>query len=253
MRKLVALFALAAFSAGCVTTDRARFMPGPGQTELTRDGRPAVSSAAKNSLALMRTKNRDVQQRSRVPFVVAFQNRSSAPINFNVRDVEAIQTIPGQGDQRIEVITFEKLEQEERTRQVVGAILLGVAAGANAAAAARAGHFQTNTTIYTPRGTYFGTTTGYSPALAAAASANAAAQNNLMISQAVEQGQANMARLENEYVKDHTILPGEWYGGTLAIEAPISGSDEAPKTYQMRIRVGPDVHTFRISQEPNKT
>lgn len=253
MRKIAYVAAVAVIVSGCVTTDRARFTLGPGQSELIRDGRPAVSSVGKNTLALVRTRNRDLQQRARVPFVVAFQNRSSAPLNFNVRDVEVIQTIPNRGDQPIEVLTFEKLQQEERTRQVVGAILMVAAAGANAAAASQAGNFRTNTTIHTPRGTFYGTTTGYSPALAAAASANAAAQNSMMINQAVEQGQANMARLENEYIKDHTVLPGEWYGGVLTIEPPLSGDPAVPTTYNMSIRIGSDVHKFQISQEPNKS
>lgn len=250
MQKTVVVGLVSAVLAGCVTTDRARFLPGPGQTQLTRDGRPAVSSVGKDTLVLLRTQGRDVVQRARVPFVVAIQNRSKEPITFNVRDVEVVQSFADQADRPIEVVTVEKLEQEERTRQVIGAILLVAAAGANAAAASRAGYYRSNTTIYTPRGTIQATTTGYSPGLAAAASANAAAQNSAMIGTAIEQGQENLARLERDYVKDHTMLPGEWYGGLMAIEPPVSGDGAETKNYQLRIRLGRDIHTFRIAQEP---
>ena len=38
-----------------------------------------------------------------------------------------------------------------------------------------------------------------------------------MIETSIAQGQENLARLKNEYIKDHTLLPGEWYGGTVGI------------------------------------
>ncbi len=226
-------------------------MAGPGQTELTRDGRQAVSSTRPRSLALLRAHSRAVNRGQRVPFVLAMQNRSKEPLNFSVSAIEVEQLIEGQGATPLEVMTVEKLEQEERSRQVMQAILIGVAAGANAAAAANAGHYRTNTTIYTPRGTIYGTTTGYSPALAAVASTNAAIQNQMMIDRAVEDGQRNMERLERDYIKDHTILPGEWYGGTLIMAPPMNAESATPKRYTIRVRVGGDEHVFNVMQEPN--
>lgn len=237
--------------SGCVTTERVRFGAGPGQTALQRDGRPAVSSVQRASIAILSTYRREIPYGGRVAFVLGLHNRSGAPMDFRVEDISVIQAIPGRSSQRIEVFTFERLQQEERNRQVAQAILVGLAAGANAAAAANAGHYRSNTTIYTPRGTVYATTTGYSPGLAAAAQANAAVQNAAMVDAAVAQGQANMARLENEYIKDHTLLPGEWYGGVVAIEPPVADDERSrPKTYTMRIRVGGDVHVFEVTQEP---
>lgn len=241
-----------AMLAGCVTTDTVRFSAGQGQTAMQRDGRPAISSIQRNSIALLTRVGREIPQGGRVGYVLAMQNRSGAPIDFTIQGVEAVQTIPGRPDHRMQVISFEQAMQEERNRQIAAAILVGVAAGANAAAASRAGHWRSNTTIYTPRGTYSGVTTGYSPGLAMAASASAAAQNQAMISAAVEQGQANMASLEANYIKDHTVMPGEWYGGRFGIEPPLTDGGATTKTYRLTVRAGPDTHVFDVVQEPTR-
>ncbi|PTM53593.1 hypothetical protein [Phreatobacter oligotrophus] len=252
MMRFAAIFAAAIGVAGCVTTDTVRFSAGQGQTAMHRDGRPAVSSVQRNTIALLTRVGREIPQGGRVGYVLAVQNRSGAPVEFAIENVDVVQTIPGRPDHRINVISFEQAMQEERNRQIAAAILVGVAAGANAAAASRAGYYRQNTTIYTPRGVYSGVTTGYSPGLAMAASANAAVQNQAMVNAAVEQGQANMANLEAQYIKNHTIMPGEWYGGRFGIEPPVSDTSTASKTYRLSVRVGADVHTFDVVQEPTR-
>jgi hypothetical protein len=206
----------------------------------------------KNSIILLSRVGRELPQGQRVGFVVAIQNRTQQPQDFLVQSIEVSQHFPDRPSQPIEVITFEKLQREERTRQVIGAILVGVAAGANSAAASRAGYYRSTSTLYTPQGRYIATTTGYSPVAAAIAQTNAATQNAVMVDAAVSQGQANMARLENEYVKDNSLLPGEWYGGLIGIEPPTYSSTEETKTYSMIIRVGSESHKFDLIQEPNK-
>ncbi|QCI67297.1 hypothetical protein [Phreatobacter stygius] len=241
---------VATMLAGCVSTDRVRFNAGQGQTAMQRDGRPAVSSVQRNTIAILSRMGREIPQGGRVGYVLAVHNRSGGAVDFSIQGVEAVQTMPGRPQHRIAVIPFEQMLQEERNRQIATAILVGVAAGANAAAAANAGNWRSNTTIYTPRGVYSGTTVGYSPGLAAAASANAAVQNQAMIEGVVAQGQANMASLEGTYIKDHTVMPGEWYGGRFGIEPPVSDGSTATKTYQIQVRLGADVHVFDIVQEP---
>jgi len=43
---------------------------------------------------------------------------------------------------------------------------------------------------------------------------DAAVQNEAMIAATVETGQRNMAALEQAVIKDNTLMPGEWYGGS---------------------------------------
>jgi hypothetical protein len=248
----VLCIALAASLGACVATERVIFNAASGQTALVREGRPAISSVSRNSIVLLSRVGRELPAGQRVGYVLAMHSRTGAPLPFEVRNIEAVQTFADRPSQPIEVLTLEKLQREERTRQVVGAILVGLAAGANAASASRAGYYNTRTTLYTPRGTYVATTAGYSPVANAIAQGNAAAQNAAMVDAAVAQGQANLARLENEYVKDHTLLPGEWYGGVVGIEPPAYNQIDETKTYMMSVKVGDDIHRFSIVQEPIK-
>lgn len=243
------LAGLGAILSGCVATETARFVASANQTSMTRDGRAAISSVQKESLMLLSRAGREIATGERVGFVLAIQNRGSKPLDFRVENLRVIQSLPNGGEDEIAVLTYEKLRTEERNRQVARAIFVGLAAGANAAAAANAGHYQSTSTVYTPRGTYTATTTGYSPALASIAQANAANQNAQMIDAAIEQGRANLASLEREYVKDHTLLPGEWYGGLIVIEPPKSEGEGTRKQYRITIRVGTEAHTFTVVQQ----
>ena len=91
------------------------------------------------------------------------------------------------------------------------------------------------------------TTTGYSPTAAAIAQSNANAQNADMINATIEQGRANMAHLERAVIKDNTLLPGEWYGGQLHIQALIS-EQGGQKSYSISVDVGGERHDIQVSQ-----
>ena len=125
---------------------------------------------------------------------------------------------------------------------VAAALLTGVAAGANAYSASRAGYGS----YTTPSGR---TGTFYSPTAAAIAQGTAAAQNEAMISATIETGQRNMVVLEQAVIKDNTLLPGEWYGGQLHL-APPTDQGGAQKSYTIVITVGPDRHVIDVAQGP---
>ena len=148
----------------------------------------------------------------------------------------------------MKVITYEQLVQEERNRQIMSAVVVGLAAGANAASAANAGRYSSNSTVYTPRGTYQVHTTGYSPTVAAIAQSNAAAQNEAMIASTIERGRQNLAALEGGVIKDNTLLPGEWYGGQLHLQPLLSESAGTQKTYTISLVIGSDRHDIDIVQ-----
>lgn len=140
----------------------------------------------------------------------------------------------------MKIVTYEMLVQEEKNRQVAVAVLTGVAAGANAYSASRAG-YGTYTTPSGRSGSF------YSPTAAVIAQGNAAAQNDAMISATIESGQRNMAVLEQAVIKDNTLLPGEWYGGQLHL-APPTDQGGAQKTYTVVITVGSDRHVIDVAQ-----
>jgi len=245
MRKFVALCA-AFLCAGCVTTEPVAFRPTANQQAMFRDGAPAIVSTKPNSIVIARPAARQLQIGGRPVFVLGIYNRSKTPQDFRIANVQVTQVVNGEAA-ALKVITYEELVQEEHTRQVFAAVATGLAAGANAYSASRAGYYNSNSTVYTPRGVYNVKTTGYSLAAAAIAQQTASVQNAEMISATIERGQANLVNLERAVIKDDTLLPGEWYGGQLHIAPLVSGSS-SEKTYTIAIQVGPDRHELNVVQ-----
>jgi hypothetical protein len=242
--------AAAAFCAGCVTTETVEFKPKADQQTLVRDGVPGIVSTRNNSIVIVRPAARQFQIGGRPAFVVAIYNRSKAPEDFRVANVSVNQVVRGT-DVALKVITYEQLVSEEKTRQVIAAVGVGLAAAGNSMAASQAGYYHSNSTLYTPRGAYMVQTAGYSPTAAAIAQSNANAQNAELIGATIERGQANMAVLERSVIKDNTLLPGEWYGGQLHLQPP--NSDDGPvKIYTISVLVGADRHEITVVQgSPN--
>jgi hypothetical protein len=213
---------------------------------MVRDGQPALISRRPSSIVMIRPASRQFQTGARPVYVVGIYNLSGRPIDFRMANVQVAQTV-NQQTVEIKVLTFEELATEERNRQIVAAVVGGLAAGANAYSASRAGHYNSTSTVSTPRGAYQVHTTGYSPTANAIAQSNAAAQNEAMIAATIERGQQNMAALEQGVIKDNTLLPGEWYGGQLHLQ-PLSREGEGPKQYSIALLVGTERHEIDISQ-----
>jgi hypothetical protein len=247
--KLLGVALCALLLSGCVSTEVAHFKAqGPAQQAIVRDGRNAIVSKRKNSIVLVSPATRQFSASERPVYVVAITNLSRAPLDFHVSDVSVTQTQDGVAVATLPVITYEQLVSEERSRQVARAILVGLVAGANASAAANAGYGHTYGTYVTPRG-HVGTFSArtYNPAAAAYAQANAAVENAAMVDGAVEAGRQNLAALEQQVIKDNTLMPGEWYGGQLHF-APPQQTEGKPKTYTITIRVGDDIHEIDVEQ-----
>ena len=211
-----------------------------------RDGQSALVSKKPNSIVLVRPANRQFSSGGRPVFIVAIANTTKQPQDFRVSDVSVMQNVNGE-NAALKVITYEELVNEEKTRQVIAALGTGLAAAGNSMSASQAGYYNANSTVYTPRGTYLVNTSGYSPTAAAIAQSNANAQNAAMIDATIARGQANMATLAREVIKDNTLLPGEWYGGQLWVQPPIDQSGR-PKNYSISLQVGPDRHDITVVQ-----
>jgi hypothetical protein len=235
--------ALSAALGGCVTAgETVSFRASnPQQQAMMRDGQPALASRQKSSLVLVRPASRQLRANGRPVFVVGINNLGKQPVDFRVGQVEALQHVGG-ADFEMKIVTYDMLVQEEQNRQVLAAVLTGVAAAGNAYSASRAGYGH-----YTTPGGRTGTF--YSPTAAAIAQNNAAVQNEAMIAATVENGQRNMAVLEQSVIKDNTLMPGEWYGGQLHV-APPTDQGGAQKAYTIVITVGNDRHVVEITQGP---
>lgn len=246
MRQILVLASALALG-GCVTTETVSYVPKPHQQLLMRDGYNAIVSRRANSVVVLRPVGREIPTHGRPVFVVGIYNHSGKPLDFRVSDVRAVQTV-NQQSADLRVITYEDLVREEKTRQVFAALATGLAAGANAYSASQAGRYHATSTVSTPRGIYNVHTIGYSPTAAAIAQSRASAQNEAMISAAIEQGQANLASLERGVMKDNTLLPGEWYGGQLHLQ-PLMTDSSGRKTYSIAMMVGADRHEIDITQQ----
>lgn len=241
--RTIGIVALCLGVSGCVSTETVAFRTtNPAQQAVMRDGQPALVSRQKSSLVLVRPAARQFQANGRPVFVVGINNIGKGAVDFRVAQVEALQKV-GDAEFPMQVITYETLVQEEKSRQVAAAIITGLAAGANAYGASQAGHGR----YTTPSGR---SGTFYSPTAAAIAQNNAAVQNEAMIGATIEQGQRNMAALEQAVIKDNTLMPGEWYGGQLHLSPPTAPANGSQKAYTIVITVGGDRHVVDISQVP---
>jgi hypothetical protein len=250
MRIVMALACALALSA-CMQ-ETVRFHAKPSQQAVVRDGQPALVSEQKNSLVMIRSATRQFASGGRPVFVVGVHNLTKQPINFQVRNIAATQ-IAGDSGVPMKVHSYEDLVAEERTAQVMTALLVGAAAGANTALASQAAYRTKTTTVYGPTGSYTYQTSTYSPSRAAAAHNRAMRTNVRLIDAAIKDGQANLAALEREVIKDNTLMPGEWYGGMLHLAPPAdAGGGAGPKRYSIALTVGPDRHEIDVVQESVK-
>jgi hypothetical protein len=246
--RFVIVVAFALSCAACMQQETVRFQAKAQQQAFVRDGRPALVSQKTNSIILIRPAARQIAAGGRPVFVVGIRNLTKTPVDFIVRNVEVMQ-VAGTQTVPLKVFSYEELVAEERTRQVVEAVLVGTAAGLNSASASQAGYSNRTTTRYTTTGAHTSYTTSYSSLAAASAQNRAYRENEKMTDAAIAQGQANLAILERDVMKDNTLMPGEWYGGTLHVQPPARGDADGPRTYTIAMMIGSDRHEIEIVQE----
>ncbi|GGE51790.1 hypothetical protein GCM10007276_31060 [Agaricicola taiwanensis] len=259
--KAVVALAFSLLAGACVTTETVSFQAGPKQQALTRDGKQALVSAQGKSMVMVSPSSRGINAGQRPVYVLGINNLSKKPIDFRVDQVSVVQLEDGKPKRGLRVVTYENLVREEKNRQIAAAIFTGLGAAANAYSASQAGYQRSygtvHATTYTPRGTYHSTgyvsATTYNPALASAAMANAQAQNNAMISDTMETGRQNLAALEEGVIKDHTLLPGEWYGGQLHFEPPLEVDGGGAKSYAINVTIDGETHVITAQQAPAKS
>ena len=59
-----------------------------------------------------------------------------------------------------------------------------------------------------------------------------------------------MAALEQNVLKDNTLMPGEWVGGQLHLSPPTNPPSGSSKNYTIIINVGTDRHVIDVAQAP---
>lgn len=142
---------------------------------------------------------------------------------------------------------FDELVAEEQTRQLVAAFGTALSAAGRSAHAANAGETTTYGTygIVTTYGTYSASTYDYGRAAAAQSAANA--QSAADFARIEQTGAQNLAALQQQVLKDNTILPGEWIGGQVVLAPPPKGQNQSVD-YAVTIPLGGETHEFLIRQ-----
>lgn len=225
----MALVAAGGLLAGCVTTDRVTFRPtNPNQMALYRDGRAAMASTGSETRVVIGPKPRQQQRVQRPVFVVAIQNSGQRPVNFTLAGVTAELTHGGVV-RPLQVIAYEQLVQEARNEQIAGLILGAVMIGAGAAVASGRPTYSNAVLSGALTGAGVGTMVGAS-----------------------DRGDEAIARFEETVMKDHTVMPGEWFGGQMHIQAPSDIPVDQVANYRVTIRLGPDTHIFDVVQTPGR-
>jgi hypothetical protein len=246
--RIVIAFVCALACSACMQ-ETVRFEAKPSQQAMTRDGQPALISQKKSTLVMIRPARRRFSSGDRPVFVVAIHNLTKAPLDFHVRDV-AVTQVAGETSVAMKVFSYEDLVAEEESRQVMTALLVGAAAGANAAVASQAGYRTRTTTVNAPGGSYSYQTTTRNPSASVAALNRATRQNQRLINAAVRDGQSALAALERDTIKDNTLMPNEWYGGLLHVQAPDEAAGAGgPKRYVIAMTIGTERHEFDVVQE----
>lgn len=245
--RILGLLMLATAAAGC-SSSKIQLTAGPNQQAIVRNGTPALISR-KTHVVMLRPNTRRVQGSSRPAFTIVVRNQSAKPHTLYETSIRANQVVAGK-KVAIRAYRFEQLVQEEKTRQAIAALGAGLAGAASAMSAANAGYVNTTGTVntYGPGGSGYGTysATTYDPMraqIAQQASANQTSANFAAIS---AQGEQNLAALEHNILKDNTVLPGEWYGGTVVFDPPQS-TDGASTPYTLTVSFGEEEHEFQIS------
>ena len=260
MRGLVSVGVLLLL-CGCASNDRISLVADQSQQGLTRDGVPALLSS-KRQVVVLRPASSLIQSRGRPAFIIAVYNPGKRPIELRASGITAQLNDAASGPVNLHVYGYEELVAEVQRKQrwaAFGAALQGVGASMSAA---NAGYSRT-TGMYSGNtygrysgglnGTYSASTTGTfsattydsGRAFAAQQYANAQTAANFAVIQA--QGRQALDQLQTSVLKDNTILPGEWVGGIVVLDAPAKAGN-GTATYRIDVRLTDEVHSFVVSQ-----
>lgn len=245
---------------GCASNDHISLVADQSQQALTRDGVPALLST-KRQVVLLRPASSLIQSAGRPAFVIAVYNPGKRPVELRASGITAQLNDAG-GPVNLHVYSYEELVAEVQRKQkwaAFGAALQGAALAMNAA---NAGYTHTNG-IYSGNsygrysgalnGTYSSATSGtfsattYDPGRAFAAQQYANAQTTANFAAIQVQGRQALDQLQTAILKDNTILPGEWVGGIVVLDAPTKGRDGSA-TYRIDVQLAGEVHSFVVSQ-----
>lgn len=237
------------FLAGCASPQRLELVAGPGQETAFRDGLPALVSKKKH-IVMLRANKVMVPGNERPAFTIAVRNAGQKPENLMMAGITASQTIKGK-QQIVRLYRYEELVQEEQTRQAWMAFGAALSGAGRAMSAANAGYVTTTGSVhgYGSRGPVYGTYTAttYDPLRAQVAQNIASAETQADFAAIRADGERSLAQLQMTILKDNTVMPGEWIGGTIVLAQPEYADKASSAGYSIAVNFGGELHEFTIA------
>lgn len=236
-------------AAACSQPQTIHLAAAPGQEAIIRDGVPALVSRKKH-VVMLRPNSRVIEGSARPAFKIAVTNLGSTPHDLLESSISARQSVDGKSV-AVRVHRYDELVQEEKNKQTMAAIGAGLAGVGRAMSAANAGYVTSTGSVNTygygghAYGTYTATT--YDPLRAQIAQQAANEQTDADFEQIRVQGERNLGALQQTILKDNTVLPGEWYGGTVVLDQPAQ-SGNGPAEYVVSVQFAGELHEFAVKQ-----
>lgn len=248
MRHTLAIISLIAILAPGCASHRVQLTAAPDQETIIRDGLPSLVSKKKH-IVMLRPNSTLLRGSSRPAFTLAVMNLGKKPENLFESSISASQSIDGKSHV-MKVFSYAELVREEETRQAIAALGVAFSGAARAYSAANAGYVSHTGSVYSsgPYGSSYGTYhgTSYDPARAQLAQQAASAQTQFDMATVQAEGEKNLAALQNTILKDNTVMPGEWIGGTVVLDVP--QSDATTKPYTITVNFAGEQHEFSVAQ-----
>lgn len=242
LRNTVIVGASAALLCACATTYNITPVDA-GEAKVTYDdGRSTTDLELKNGAVKITPIG--VQPNGRLAFAVAGYNKAQAPSNFGTENFSA--SIAGS---QVRVFTYAQLEREAKNAATWAAVAVALSGAAAVAAANNNAYSTTNTTMFTPRGTYTATSTTYSPTAAAVGTAAAGAATAGGLVAIRKELDSTLDRLGGTILKTTTVNPKESYGGQIIVEKP---KQAAPYSVEVKARWNDEDYVFRFQVTAEK-
>ena len=235
--RIAALLALPGFLTACATSYTITPIPDSDQEVRYLQGTPTTYSERAGSA--IQVTPYGINDEGRLVFGVAAFNKSLAPQNFGVENIN----VAGPNGENVRVFTSAELQSEAKNRAAWAEFALLMAGAASAAAASENAYRTTSGSVSGPYGTSSFYARTYDPGLAYAGTAAATAGTVYGIAQVQNSLDSTLTRLRGEVLQTTTIDPGRSFGGT-SISESLHG--DYPRKFSLAVHWGAEQHSFQF-------
>lgn len=232
---------------GCASNFKLHPQVAQDQSKILDDGQEVLISQKRNSVMVW-PKNHSETSSEKLGIMVVVRNNGTQPILLKTSDVKA--TFNGQ---QIATCTAEQVLADIERRQRLAAALSAFGGAMSASSAASSGRYYesgsfSGTSAYGQRFSGNYTASGYNPAQAQAAvnAANAQTASNLANIDAMANHQRR--RIQGKSLRDHTVRPGEIYGGAIYLDS-ISPNGDNDNNLVITVELNKEIHTFKMKAQ----